>query len=129
MLGFWVFTAMGLGSIPGQGTEKKDFNISVNEFIYFTQHVTKKKKSISAEEYIIPHLESEFDLEVNGQKEKKSRLNSKQDCSLAVFRSTVIIKILLSFLFSPVRLFVTPWTVALQAPQSMEVSRQEYWSG
>ena len=26
-------------------------------------------------------------------------------------------------------LFVTPWTVAYQAPQSMEFSRQEYWSG
>ena len=74
MLGFWVFTATGLGSIPGEGTDKKDFNISVNEFTYFIQHVTKKKKkSISAEEYIIPHLESEFDLEVNGQKEKKKK--------------------------------------------------------
>ena len=31
--------------------------------------------------------------------------------------------------FSPVQLFVTPWTVARQAPQSMEFSRQEYWSG
>ena len=30
---------------------------------------------------------------------------------------------------SPVRLFVTPWTVAYQAPLSMEFSRQEYWSG
>ena len=28
-----------------------------------------------------------------------------------------------------VRLFVTPWTVAHQAPLSMESSRQEYWSG
>ena len=28
-----------------------------------------------------------------------------------------------------VRLFATPWTVACQAPQSMEFSRQEYWSG
>ena len=27
-----------------------------------------------------------------------------------------------------VRLFVTPWTVAHQAPPSMEFSRQEYWS-
>ena len=26
-------------------------------------------------------------------------------------------------------LFVTPWAVALQAPLSMEFSRQEYWSG
>ena len=28
-----------------------------------------------------------------------------------------------------VRLFATPWTVAYQAPQSIEFSRQEYWSG
>ena len=26
-------------------------------------------------------------------------------------------------------LFATPWTIAHQAPQSMEFSRQEYWSG
>ena len=30
---------------------------------------------------------------------------------------------------SPVQLFVTPWTVAYQAPPSMEFSRQQYWSG
>ena len=30
---------------------------------------------------------------------------------------------------SPVRLFVSPWTVAHQAPLSMGFSRQEYWSG
>ena len=30
---------------------------------------------------------------------------------------------------SCVWLFVTPWNVAYQAPQSMEFSRQEYWSG
>ena len=29
---------------------------------------------------------------------------------------------------SGVRLFVTPWTIACQAPLSMEFSRQEYWS-
>ena len=28
---------------------------------------------------------------------------------------------------SSVRLFATPWTVAYQAPQSMEFSWQEYW--
>ena len=32
-------------------------------------------------------------------------------------------------LFSCVRLFVTPWTVACQAPLSMAFFRQEYWSG
>ena len=30
---------------------------------------------------------------------------------------------------SCVQLFVTPWTVACQAPLSMEFSRQEYWHG
>ena len=30
---------------------------------------------------------------------------------------------------SRVRLFAPPWTVAYQAPPSMEFSRQEYWSG
>ena len=32
-------------------------------------------------------------------------------------------------LFSRVRLFATPWTVAYQAPPSMGFSRQECWSG
>ena len=30
---------------------------------------------------------------------------------------------------SRVQLFATPWTVAYQAPPSMEFSRQEYWRG
>ena len=32
-------------------------------------------------------------------------------------------------LVSHVGFFVTPWTIALQAPPSMGFSRQEYWSG
>ena len=32
-------------------------------------------------------------------------------------------------LLSRVPVFVTPWTVAHQAPLSMRFSRQEYWSG
>ena len=32
-------------------------------------------------------------------------------------------------MLSRVRLVATPWTVAPQAPLSMEFSRQEYWSG
>ena len=32
-------------------------------------------------------------------------------------------------LLSRVQLFVTPWTVAYQAPPSLGFSRQEYWSG
>ena len=32
-------------------------------------------------------------------------------------------------LLSRVQLYATPWTVAFQAPLSMGLSRQEYWSG
>ena len=32
------------------------------------------------------------------------------------------------WMLSHVRLFVIQWTVAHQAPLSMEVSREEYWS-
>ena len=32
-------------------------------------------------------------------------------------------------LLKHVQLFETPWTIACQAPLSMEFSRQEYWSG
>ena len=32
-------------------------------------------------------------------------------------------------LLSCVRLFAAPWTVTCQAPLSVEISRQEYWSG
>ena len=34
-----------------------------------------------------------------------------------------------SYVLNHVRLFVTSWTVACQAPLSMGCSRQEYWSG
>ena len=32
-------------------------------------------------------------------------------------------------MLSRVQLFLTPWTVAHQAPLSMRFSRQEYWNG
>ena len=40
-----------------------------------------------------------------------------------------LVSMLLLGLFSRVQFFVTPWTVARQAPLSMGFSRQEYWSG
>ena len=42
-------------------------------------------------------------------------------------RSGLLLLLLSHFIC--VRLFVTPWTVAHQAPLSMGFSRQEYWSG
>ena len=40
-----------------------------------------------------------------------------------------LLLLLLLSRFSRVRLCVTPWTVAHQAPLSMGFSRQEYWKG
>ena len=54
--------------------------------------------------------------------EKEEEMNPK------VGRRKEIVKIKVKSL-SHVQLFVTPWTVAPQAPPSMEFSRQEYWSG
>ena len=39
-----------------------------------------------------------------------------------------VLKALKCELLSRVRLFMTPWTIACQAPLSMGFSRQEYWS-
>ena len=41
----------------------------------------------------------------------------------------LLLLLLLLSRFSRVRLFATPWTVAHQAPPSLELSRQKYWSG
>ena len=41
----------------------------------------------------------------------------------------VLIKVWKVKLLSHVQLFVTPWTIAHQAPPSMKFSRREYWSG
>ena len=41
----------------------------------------------------------------------------------------ILIYTLLFSQLSHVQLFVTPWTVACQAPLSIGFSRQEYWSG
>ena len=45
----------------------------------------------------------------------------------SLLRSVVVIALVESL--SRVRLFVTPWTVAHQAPLSMGFPREEHWSG
>ena len=62
-----------------------------------------------------------------------SKITADGDCSHEIKRHLllgrkVMTHMLLSHL-SRVRLLVTPWTAAYQAPPSMGFSRQEYWSG
>ena len=49
-------------------------------------------------------------------------------CSFRVYTKEIKLQLKVKSL-SRVRLFATPWTVARQAPLSMEFSRKEYWSG
>ena len=46
-----------------------------------------------------------------------------------IYICVCVVCVLCAQLVSCVWLFVTPWTVAHQAPLSMAFSRQEYWSG
>ena len=48
---------------------------------------------------------------------------------LCVHAKSLLLLLLLLSHFSHVRLFETLWTIAHQAPLSMEFSRWEYWSG
>ena len=52
------------------------------------------------------------------------KMHMKRCSASLIIESEVKVKSL-----SPVRIFVTPWTVAYQAPLSMGFSRQECWSG
>ena len=58
------------------------------------------------------------------QPNKRGRINIWTRYSLLL-----LLLLLCVCVFSFVQLFVTPWTVACQAPLSMEFPRQENWSG
>ena len=46
-----------------------------------------------------------------------------------VTRASIIMAVCVLSHVTKLRLFVTPWTVAHQAPLSMEISKQENWNG
>ena len=60
-------------------------------------------------------------LNIIGKKGKRRMTISRQ--------YSYLLKCLCVYVFSCVQHFVTPQTVALQAPLSMEFSRKDYWSG
>ena len=55
--------------------------------------------------------------------------NYKFNIYIGVFVSFLLYSLLHAQLLSCVWLFVTPWTVALQAPLSIGLSWQKYWNG
>ena len=78
-------------------------------------------------------FENSTDVGTRGQKVGWNVWPESSLDQLYVYNSTLYIYIILwrneVKSLSCVRLFVTPWTVAYQAPPSMGFSRQEYWSG
>ena len=50
-------------------------------------------------------------------------------CQLLSVCTTGLFKVLSPYPTKLCQTFVTPWTVACQAPLSMGFSKQEYWSG
>ena len=78
---------------------------------YIGENIKKKKLSFQLEK-------PEKELNKSTKCTKKANSNEMEA------RMKVKVKLL-----SCVRLFAAPWTVAHQAPPSMEFSRQEYWSG
>ena len=72
--------------------------------------------------YLISNISTKF-LQKNGPPQMSNQV------LLLSFLHIFLIKSLIFLVLSHVQLFVTPWTVAHQAPLSMEFSRQECWSG
>ena len=66
---------------------------------------------------------------INVQSSPKSYTIIKMKRQISSFLGTFFTSLVKVKSLSRVRLFVTPWTVAHQAPPSMGISRQEYWSG
>ena len=63
-----------------------------------------------------------------GVAQSRTQLKRLSSSTLRVLCEYRLCECLLSR-FSHVQLFVTPWTVAHQAPLSVGFARQEYWSG
>ena len=78
---------------------------------------------------------SPFLLILNPYLNKRRRRERKGKCSNTVVKGGLLFYCCKNEVHSPlgnkhrVQLFVTPWTVAHQAPPSMGFSRREYWSG
>ena len=59
--------------------------------------------------------------------ELEKAINQPSNSNLLLVLQHLCVRVLSHF--SCVRFFVTPWTVAQQAPLSLRFSMQEYWNG
>ena len=94
-------TAGVMGLIPGQGTKIPDA----------THRVAKLKKRERKRR--------------KGREEERKEIKKETGIHLS---TGDLVSVSWCYSLSHVQLFVTPWSVACQAPLSMGLSRQEYWS-
>ena len=91
--------------------------------IFFSYPKKKKKKKLPELSQILRDSTLSWRKRERKVRDREVR-DGCEEINCQVWKMMVVLKLL-----SCVRLFVTPGTVAHQAPLSMQFSRQEYWSG
>ena len=112
---------------PNPGIQPRSPALQVDSLLAETQGKPKNTGvgSLSLLRGIFPTQESNWGL--LHRRQILYQLNYQGNPILKL-NSNILVKVKVKSL-SRVQLFETPWTVAYQAPPSMEFSRQEYWSG
>ena len=107
--------------------------LSVSEFItYFSSalfHLFIREASLC---HSHPHFGASSSEKLSKMAPSKSSTFLSFSAATGCFLLLITLRIIYAWVlsrFSRVWLFVSPWTVTLQGPLSMEFSRQEYWSG
>ena len=104
---------------------------------FFTSWATREAQDWSGRKQDVHHIRcllfKWFRFKENKTKQNTSQLSFyfykyifwplKEIWLFAIVYTLVVVSL------SHIQLFATPWTIAHQAPLSMEFSRQEYWSG
>ena len=88
------------------------------------QKLSQRKRNARQSGCLRKLYKAEERREVKGKGERERHIQLNAEFQRILRRDKVKVKLL-----SRVRLFVTPWNVAYQAPQPMWFSKQEYWSG
>ena len=109
-------------SIPGSGRSPGDRNGNPVQYSCLKNPIDRG--AWKATVHGVAKLDRTEWLSTQTRWKKEGEETDNFEFSSSVLPSKVKLK-----LFSRVGLFVTPWTVADQAPPSMEFSRQGYWSG
>ena len=91
----------------------------------------REKQRVWEKSWNFPSMENEIVNQVQGTQRFPYRINPKRNKPRHIPIKLLLLLLLLLLLshFTCVRLFATPQMAGHQAPPSLGISRQEYWSG